>query len=429
MDNLLLYTHNAHKQDAKQFAQIDPQLRKLAHLPFPFQSPLLDKLPIKTPGIYTLGGGHQIGKSTLLKQWMLKLLDQGVEPECLTFLSGEVIADEQALIGMIQELLKQGSQKLKYLIIDEVTYIKRWEYGVKFLADAGLLENTVLMLSGSDLTILQDARMVFPGRRGRAEQFDFHLYPLSFSEFVGLTSNFDQAINDQYLLHGGYLTAINEYAEYGSIHQSILKTYSDWIRGDMLRHQKQEKYLKEIIGTIIKRYGSQLSWHALGKDLSIDHHKTVADYCEILEKMDALTILYALDENKLVAAPKKSKKLYFNDPFVFHALNYWVNNSWGDLENPELVSELVEGVLVEHYKRFYSVYYLKAKYEIDLAYIEGKKIFPIELKWTSQLHPEDFKAIKSYRNSVLLTKLPLNKKLDGVLVRSLSLQLLLHKFC
>ena len=69
---------------------------------------------------------------------------------------------------------------LKYLIIDEVTYIRHWDKAVKFLADAGQLEDITLMLTGSDMLILSEARMRFPGRRGVADKVDFHLYPLSF---------------------------------------------------------------------------------------------------------------------------------------------------------------------------------------------------------------------------------------------------------
>jgi len=81
-------------------------------------------------------------------------------------------------------------ESLKYLIVDEVTYIKDWDKGVKYLADAGSLENVVLMLTGSDLIIIREARMRFAGRRGMSGTVDFHLYPLSFRECVKLKSSF-----------------------------------------------------------------------------------------------------------------------------------------------------------------------------------------------------------------------------------------------
>ncbi|MFX8945921.1 hypothetical protein ABTN08_19910, partial [Acinetobacter baumannii] len=85
----------------------------------------------------------------------------------------------------------------------------------------------------------QEARVRFPGRRGKASEVNFHLHPLSFSEVVRLKhpAVLSPAIDllysewGNYLLHGGYLTAINDMAEYGTILPATLSTYSDWIRG------------------------------------------------------------------------------------------------------------------------------------------------------------------------------------------------------
>ena len=47
------------------------------------------------------------------------------------------------------------------------------------------------MLTGSDAVIIQEARMRFPGRRGKASQVDYHLYPLSFYELLDLIKTID----------------------------------------------------------------------------------------------------------------------------------------------------------------------------------------------------------------------------------------------
>lgn len=75
------------------------------------------------------------------------------------------------------------------ILLDEVTYIKNWDKGIKFLADSGELEHTVMVISGSDPTIIKEARTRFPGRRGLSNKVDFHLYPLSFHDFVLLNKN------------------------------------------------------------------------------------------------------------------------------------------------------------------------------------------------------------------------------------------------
>jgi len=60
--------HNSHLTNPNDFAERDPQLRKLRDQPLVFRSGLLDQFPKSEPGIYTLGGGRQVGKTTLLKQ-------------------------------------------------------------------------------------------------------------------------------------------------------------------------------------------------------------------------------------------------------------------------------------------------------------------------------------------------------------------------
>ena len=61
-------------------------------------------------------------------------------------------------------------------MLDEITYIRDWDKVIKYAADSGLLERTILMLTGSDALLIQEARMRFPGRRGKSSIVDFHLY-------------------------------------------------------------------------------------------------------------------------------------------------------------------------------------------------------------------------------------------------------------
>lgn len=423
------FIHNTHLKDPSKFWDTDPQLSYLKSQRYIFFSPLLDQFPTEIPGVYTLGGGRQVGKSTLIKQFIAKLLVDGVPPDAIAFFSGELIEDYHTLLRLLQNQLekKEGTQ---FILIDEVTDISGWDKAIKFAADAGMLRSTILMLTGSDLRFIQEARMRFPGRRGKATQVNFHLYPLSFKEWVELEQlvpstrgvldhptpevieKLTTAFQKQYLLHGGYLTAINEMGQEEAISNSTLATYSDWIRGDMLKRGKQEHYLREILSAIIKHYGSQISWNNLSQSLSIDHPATVADYASLLESMDALIILQAIREDQLNAAPKKAKKLYFSDPFIYHAIQAWLNpceNPFEEqmlpaIDDPAHCSKLVEACVTSHFHRFYPTYYIKTDGEIDIAYVENEKFWPVEVKWTNQVRPIDLKQLAKYPNAKLLTK-------------------------
>src|SRR5688572_24485820 len=124
--------------NADEFLKLDPNLRNLTKQPFVFRSSLIDCLPRKEPGIYTIGGARQIGKTTLLKQWMLQLMREGVNPQNILFFTGEVIDDHHRLINILNASIASLSDNdLKYIVIDEVTYIRDWDKAIKFLADTG----------------------------------------------------------------------------------------------------------------------------------------------------------------------------------------------------------------------------------------------------------------------------------------------------
>jgi predicted AAA+ superfamily ATPase len=447
--------HNLHLESPDLFAGQDPHLKVLNRQPLVYRFPLIDRLPTRLPGIYTISGGRQIGKTTLLKQWMAHLLQTGVPPRAIAFFTGELIDDQHALVRLISEHLQDvgGLQNgLRYLVLDEVTYTQFWDKGVKFLADSGALENVVLVLSGSDMAIIREARMRFPGRRGMADQVDFLLYPLSFSEFVrlgqalspgehqaALASELDAEAMDRlfaafgaYLVHGGFLTAINAMAKDGHIPPAVFAVYSDWIRGDVLKRHKQEHYLRQVLQAVLRRMGSQVTWNALCQDLSIDHPQTVADYIGLLESMDVVYVQPALQKDKLLAAPKKARKVMFTDPFILHAVNAWLHPSQDPfrerlrpvLENPDDCGRIVEACAASHYRRHFPTFYIKAKGEVDIAYVNGRGFHPIEIKWTGQLRPADLKQVAKYPNSLILTKSRSSGRIQEIPTEPLPLHLL-----
>ena len=434
--------HNYHLEDAEVFQRRDPQLRRLAQCPMVYESPLIDELPLDTPGIYALGGGRQVGKTTLVKQVMLHLIShRKILPQKIHYLTGEVIDDHHDLIREVMNFLEDSRTKegrdLTYLLVDEVTFVSGWDKAVKYLADAGYLERTFLLITGSDMAVIRDALKQLPGRRGTSDKTDFHYYPLSFKEVTllrkevpedwvlelcdkelkgiseDLLSQYLSGLYDEFRLYhltGGFLSAINDWAASGRIAGNTLRTYSDWIRGDVLKRNKKEHYLREVLNAVLRRYNTQITWNALARDLSIDHPKTVADYCALLESMDVLFVQSAILEDKLTAAPKKAKKIFFTDPFIHHAVAAYVN----DVVDPdtaimrvfrekgdEALAPFVEASMVTHLRRRYPTYYIKAKGEVDIAYVESNRFWPVEIKWSARIRAGDIKQTARYENSII----------------------------
>ncbi len=442
--------HNLFWESLDRFEQLDPQLSQLKVQTYQYQSDLVDAMPLQTPGVYILTGGRQVGKTTLLKQVILKSLKKKFWPQNrILYLPCDTIQTCQQFTATLEEFFKTlDPQKPFGLFIDEVTYVEGWDRAIKFFADQGFFRRGTLVLTGSDSMILKEAMMRFPGRRGIAPQTDFHLYPLSFCEFVSLKNpkivqkvqsgragfqkdifsileneevlsmtpkNLDDLFSfwETYLLTGGFITAINAYERHQVIPPFVYQTYFQWILGDFLKRGKREDYLKSIVGALVDKIGSQLTLHSLLNDVVVDHHQTIQDYIYLMERMDIVKILQALQENKLhtstLGAPKKARKMHPADPLIFHTLRGWAHQesdfylaSQNFLKTPK-AGFLVEAILANLASRRWPVYYIKAEGEIDLAVIQGKMFLPIEIKNSLSPSRSDLKQILKYKKGILST--------------------------
>lgn len=447
-----LLPHNLQWQGEKQFRQQDPALRRLQQNALVHEPALLEQMPVRTPGVYTLVGGRQVGKSTMLKQLMQRLLADGVDPERMAYVTCELFVDAEELRRVLTDVLSaMPTGLLVWLLVDEVTYVEGWDRAVKFLADAGNLEHCFLLLTGSDHVLIQDSLKRLPGRRGRADVVDFHLRPLTFLEFCRLrrqlteaaladlsagafddplpapvAGRLEKAESELRAYHGtgGFLTAINDLARDGAVAPATMRIYADWIRGDVLRLDRNERYLREVLGAITDRYGSQLTWNALAKDLSIDHPKTIADYIGILERMDAVVVVPALSEHERGPAPKKGRKVFFADPFIHRAVRAFLGRDGVEPGSDAHLQRDLEAVMSCHVARRGEVFYIKGMGEIDVAWYAGRRLQLVEAKWSKQLRPEELKEVRRRGQGVVAGRVLQEGSLDGVRVLPAAVVLL-----
>ncbi len=68
------------------------------------------------------------------------------------------------------------------VIIDEITQVSNWQTAVKYLADLGLLDNAVVLLTGSSAYDLKISTERLPGRKGAGKDLVF--LPITFSEYL-----------------------------------------------------------------------------------------------------------------------------------------------------------------------------------------------------------------------------------------------------
>ena len=411
--------HNRHWVNLDDFQNNDPHLNNLRDVEWIAQYEFNKKFPVDVPGIYTLSGGRQLGKSTCFKQQMLKLVRSGVNPAEIFYLACDTILDRHDLYQVLKYFLENNASQKGHLFIDEVTFVKEWDLTIKALADEGLFKNVICCLSGSDKIFLQEAIYRLPGRRGESECLDFEIKPLLFHEVLSLFPDEDTSPTSldehfsRYITTGGYITAINDFYKSHEVRFATYRVYQQWIVGDFLRLNRNQKNLMQILFAIINCYGSQVSFQTLSQHTEGLSKDTVNEYCSILERLGVIAIQHALDQNKLRAAPRKHKKIHFLDPFIARAIHQMVDREY-QRTRPLDESLLVESICYNYFMQKYPTYYIKGDGEVDVAYIDHGQVMPVEIKWRKQIRAKDLKQVKKYPDAFILAKQKEETMISGV---------------
>jgi len=448
--------------------------------------------------IYSLRGPRQVGKTTLVKLMIRDFLGSNISKWNIMYYSFEVEDSPRDVVNIIDEYLSISKRFRKnsrsYIFLDEISYVNNWQKGIKKLWDMGKLKNCTVIATGSHSIDLRHATEKLPGRRGKTnDTLDKIMPTMKFSEYV---ESIDKDLNKEiesrfmrsnkhrfdiidkllegkipdkfaelavyqkeldthlsnYLMTGGIAPAIDEFLQDGSISEGTYKTYLDAMTGDLNKANRGDSYLRQLMPNIISSMGNPVSWQTLKRNSDIGSHHTVEQYVQTLSEMFVLYFFYKYDADKSSANFGSDKKIYFHDPFFFHALHGWIAQkdpfdlSQKYLSDPENFSHLLECVVGDHMIRLAfgltarkltfdypnSIFYWRGKNdrEVDFIIKSDDKIIPIELKYQNSIKKEDqyglidFKKASKVKHSLLLTKDKLAVSTESVLIPT-SLFLLL----
>lgn len=422
---------------------------------------MLDEFNLDRFAIYTLRGPRQVGKTTAIKILINDLLkEEGILKEQVMYYSCDNIDNYKELIELLEIYLdyvkKLNLQKKRlYIFLDEVTSVKDWQRGIKYLVDAGKLSQAVMVLTGSNAADLRKGMERLPGRRGKTGSPDKIMLPMTFREYVSLINpelftNFTGVLADgidifsldqtafkailslqphlgelsilyeQFLITGGFITAINAYFPEHEIGYSVYELYQQWLRGDISKAGRNERIARQIINELITIAVSAFGWETIAKKTGVATHKTVSEYIETMEDSFVLKTLYQIDINTRRTRIKKLKKAYFLDTFIFWSLLGWVENwlVYSDNVNRSLASigmkaRLTEQVIAnELFYRFdrqdwlnSRVFFWKNGGEIDFIVKREKELLPLEVKYQKNAGASDLRTIKKlgFKRGILIS--------------------------
>jgi predicted AAA+ superfamily ATPase len=362
-----------------------------------FEHTFLSQRTLPPPGNYVMRGPRQVGKTEVLLRGVAHLFAESIPFQNITYISCDRLGGLGELRNTVRELrqVKMANPGPKVLLLDEITSVTGWEKGVKEFCEEGFFK---VYATGSRPKELEARAELFPGR---AEILNF--YPLSFAEFcVSLVRSCEEEVRIEgkkgtlwtYSRPGrhvreflerfglapesglvGLLGKLEPGLEVNSVRENVLKLspfadslealfrvyletggYPASIESRITGGPKPfELVVKDTLGTVekeglsievlnrllpelLRRMGSRVEYAGLAREVEVDP-ATVMRYVETLERSFLLREIYRLDGR---VQPRKAKKVYFSDPFIFRALCEYYNLEVGEL------GPLVEAVAVEH---------------------------------------------------------------------------------
>lgn len=450
--------------DAQRAVAADPKVQTVdtaaigwtpAAIPFDFDRDL----------VYVLRGPRQVGKSTLLKLCVRRLLDAGRAPRRICYLDLESagVTSYAELLRLLRGYFEwvqagavgEGARAERIVVLlDEVPVEPQWSTAIRVLADEGDLRQVTLVATGSNVGDLDAGGDRPPNRRGKGSDLDWSLHPLSFRDYLELTepavaralprlagaasarcdpttvwaaaqeAQLYQDILDarffRYLTTGGFLFAINEEIAHGHIPSYVYDTYRSAILGEVVRLGRNDTTLRPVVAWLDGRLGQEFDWSQMAAETAAGTHVTMRELVTHIERVFVWHVYWRTlrTDNDAPCAPalRSPKKLYPTDPLTWHTLAAWSRGNrpgWEmtleTLANPTKTGHLIESVVADHLRRVAGsqAYYYRSPQgqELDFVLCEhGTPAGKLEVKYRNTIGDRDRLSLRLNGGGLLLSK-------------------------
>ena len=317
-------------------------------------------------------GARQVGKTTLLKEFMKEQADEVLylncdEPLTVSMLANRNLKQLQIMIGTA-----------KIVIIDEAQKVDNIGLTLKIIVD-NFPEVQVIATGSSAFELRNKLNEPLTGRK-----YEYQLFPISTNEIYKTVGYVDVTRQlESRLIYGSYPDILTHEPEAHELLNSLTDSYlyKDILVSDNLR---KPDLLDKLVRALAFQVGSEVSYNELSQIIGSDP-KTVERYIELLEKSFIIFRLNGLSRN-LRNELKKTKKIYFYDNGVRNA----VIQQFAPLDMRSDVGALWENFFIaerikfNHYRQHYcNIYFWRTKSQQEIDYIEERNgtydVF--EMKW------------------------------------------------
>ncbi|MCW4012001.1 MAG: DUF4143 domain-containing protein, partial [Candidatus Bathyarchaeota archaeon] len=152
----------------------------------------------------------------------------------------------------------------------------------------------------------------------------------------------------------------------------------------------------------------------LNNKTDIGSPNTIAKYVDVLKAGFVINLFYVVNREKGAPNYRSDKKLHYADPFIFHALNGWINQTPAYTHAQRYIEEnkskLIEAVIGDHLIRYaYSInpsdnyeptlnvmYWKDKKNEVDYIVKTGNEYLAFEVKYTEKYSSDDINGLYNF---------------------------------
>lgn len=411
----------------------------------PFKRPIFHKIYkdlLNLKQIISITGPRRVGKTTLLKQTIQSLIQDGhTKSDHVIYFSFDdpLLVDSHIRERFFDDLIKWADIKHKgaptYFVLDEIQRFDRWELYLKKYYDLGFSVRFIISGSASS-PIFRKSRESLLGRIK-----DNHLLPFSFKEFVYFNKGQDREVLDfvtraqqfgyklqremliewkeiqpeagplqvsnrvfgelndllkKYFMEGGFpeaweikdLVARQEYLFDNQVQKVI---FEDLVIATEFR--KPEK-IKSYYLSLVEQPGQELNIEKASQKIGISR-QMLEKYLPLLEMTDLVKTIPRFSQRPLKFR-RGSVKCYLVDLALRNAI---LKLNEKILEDGVMVGYYAENLVFNALRQFEGAielgFYKDAKREVDfIVHLGGKRYLPVEVKYRNAV--DDLASIKYF---------------------------------
>jgi len=369
----------------------------------------LDKIPT-TPGLITIRGPRQYGKSTWLDmnlRWSIQDFGKGSAYS----LNGDEIPTSEDLIMEMENLHASYSKKakVKRLFIDEITAVPDWEKAIKRLIDRGLFRDVLIITTGSKASDLRHGAERLPGRKGKLPRSEYIFLPISYREFKANTRG---ELGDKawiaYLLTGGSPIACNDIYQFEHLPEYFIQLIRDWIIGETVASGRSRIFLTQHLQIIFKYGGAPVGFAKLAREGGLANNTVASGYVEQLSDLLSVLPSWPIETESHMMQMRKPCKYHFINlaaAVAFHPSGLRYVHEFEHLA-PKIQSTFLEWLVAQELWRRSVLarvdnpeaigFWASKDHEIDFVTPDGKffevkrgAANPLEFAWFPKIFPKE----------------------------------------